>query len=200
MALTRKPLSLKARALQALALREHSRSELHQKLLRPRGLSGAASPSPRRAVAPSESEAGPQADDEGSAEHRAAQVEALLDELQAQGLLSAERFIESRVHARSARFGNRRIQAELARHGLQVDEHTAEQLRATEYERARAVWVRRYGRASEATQADADVDLAHAGAPRADAAETARQMRFLAARGFSAEVIRRVVKGAPNEE
>jgi regulatory protein len=34
----------------------------------------------------------------------------------------------------------------------------------------------------------------------ADAAGRARQMRFLAARGFSAEVIRRVVRGADDAD
>lgn len=164
-----KPPSLRARALQALSLREHSRSELRQKLLR----------RSRKA------DAGVQ-DDACSREARAAEADRLLDELQAQGLLSAERFIESRVHARSARFGNRRIQAELARHGLQVDPETAESLRRTELERARAVWARRYGLASPDT------------APTP--AEIARQVRFLAARGFSPDIIRRVVKGGSSDE
>lgn len=167
----RKPLSLKTRALQALALREHSRSELRGKLLRRAGRQ-ATGPAPgAQALGP-----GPNADE----------VDALLDALQAQGLLSPERFIESRVHARSARFGNRRIQAELAQHGLQLDTQTAEILRASELERARAVWFRRYGmRPPEAPL---------------EAADVARQMRFLAARGFSPEVIRRVVKGGPHED
>jgi regulatory protein len=155
----RKPPSLKARALQALALREHSRSELRQKLLRP----------PRLAAL-----------------SRAAEVDALLDELQAQGLLNEDRFIESRVHARSARFGNRRIQAELAQHGLELDAQTAQSLRHSELERARQVWVRRFG-AQEAERPPQPADIA-------------RQMRFLAARGFSPEVIRRVIKGSRHDD
>jgi regulatory protein len=113
-------------------------------------------------------------------------VQALLDELEARGLLCEERFMESRVHAREARFGNRRIEAELARHGLELAPEAAEELRRTELDRARAVWARRYG----AAEPDRFFD----------AAETARQMRFLAARGFSPDVIRRVVKGGLNEE
>jgi regulatory protein len=52
------------------------------------------------------------------------------------------------------------------------------QARATELERATAVWQRRFG------------------SPAAEPAERARQMRFLAGRGFEGDVIRRVVAGS----
>jgi regulatory protein len=151
------PLSLKARALQWLALREHSRIELRRKLLRAARLRDAA---PEAAVDP------------------APEVDALLEWLVANRYLSETRFVESRVHARSARFGNRRITQELAQHGAALDTATAERLKATEFDRARAIWQRKFG-----------------AAPPADAALRAKQMRFLAGRGFSAEVIRRVVRG-----
>ncbi len=194
MPLPRKPLSLKAKALQALALREHSRSELRQKLLRhppqtgarPKAL-GAGSGADRVDTSVDACQS-PEVEHGAAAERltaRAAEVDALLDELQAQGLLSIERFIESRVHARASRFGNRRIQAELAQHGLRLDTDTAQELRRTEFERAQAVWARRFGAPGDTPPAAADV---------------ARQMRFLAARGFSPEVIRRVVKGGSSEE
>jgi regulatory protein len=54
-------------------------------------------------------------------------------------------------------------------------------LKATELERAREVWRRKFP------------------LPPLDAAERARQMRFLAARGFATEVIRRVVGSGPDE-
>ena len=97
------------------------------------------------------------------------------------GLLSAERFVETRIHARTARFGNLRIRHELAQHGLAADPEQARALAASELPRARAVWAKRFG------------------TPARDAAERARQMRFLAARGFSAEVVRRVVTGADED-
>lgn len=196
MALIRKPLSLKARALQALALREHSRSELRQKLLR--GVQARARAESRAAVGHradglehgvthdmcsshrSGEDAGGPSTDPG------AEIDTLLNELQARGLLSEERFIESRVHARSGRFGNRRIQAELAQHGLALDPHTAAELQRTELDRARDVWNRRFARSGDE--------------PPASAADVARQMRFLAARGFSTDVIRRVIKGHNSEE
>lgn len=187
MALARKPLSLKARALQALALREHSRSELRQKLLRGGWNARASGQGAGTGAESAPALAQAEAPDDSATPDRAAEIDALLDELQAAGLLSEARFVESRVHARASRFGNRRIQAELARHGLRVDPETAATLRSTEYERALAVWQRRYGEA-------AGQEAPH------NPAEAARQMRFLAARGFSLEVIRRVVKGGPIED
>lgn len=154
--------SLQARAVAWLAQREYSRSELRRKLLR------AARPA---ADAPAATD--PAA--------TAAQVDALLDRLQAQDLLSDERFAESRLRLRSATRGARQVEAELARHGVTVTADALKQLRDTELDRALALWRRRYGRA--------------AGTP----AEQARQMRFLAGRGFDAEVVRRVLRIARGE-
>jgi regulatory protein len=50
-------------------------------------------------------------------------------------------------------------------------------LQATELERAREIWRKKFG------------------APPADTIESGRQMRFLLSRGFTAEVVGRVVKG-----
>ena len=58
----------------------------------------------------------------------------------------------------------------------------AGQLRATELERARAVWQKKFG------------------APAADTAARARQARFLAARGFAADVVRRVLNAWPDAD
>jgi regulatory protein len=144
--------SLKGRALQYLAQREHSRMELARKLA-------------------------PHADD-------ANDIDTVLDALQAAGWLSEERFVESVLHRKAARLGTARIRQELQGHGLAPEAVAAavERLRSTELERARAVWTRRFG-----------------GEAPTDAAERARQMRFLAARGFAAEVIRRVVRGSEDD-
>jgi regulatory protein len=111
----------------------------------------------------------------------AEEVETVLDWLQAQRYLCEERFVESRVHARASRFGNVRIRRELSQHGVELTADAARQLKNSELARAREVWSRKFGQ------------------PAADAAERARQMRFLAGRGFSTEVIRRVVQGADDE-
>jgi regulatory protein len=151
-------LSLKGRGLQILSQREHSRSELRRKLL-----------------------LHARKEEETEATAAAEQVEAVLDWLQAHRYLCEERFVESRVHARAARFGNLRIRRELAQHGVALTADAAQQLKDSELARARDIWSRKFGQ------------------PAADAAERARQMRFLAGRGFSSEVIRRVVQGADNE-
>ena len=48
-------------------------------------------------------------------------VEALLDTLEAAKFLSQERFSESLVNRRAARFGNSRILSELKSHGIEAD-------------------------------------------------------------------------------
>lgn len=152
--------SLKARALQWLAQREHSRVELRRKLL-PHAV---AEIEPAGASGDLPSELAP-----------AARVEAVLDWLEAHRYLSHERFVESRVHARSARFGNLRIRQELKQHRLALSPEAAQALKDSELQRARAVRARKF-----------------APGP-VDAAERARQARFLAGRGFSPEVIGRVL-------
>jgi regulatory protein len=157
----RPPPSLQARALGWLAQREHSRSELRRKLLRVA----------RQPPAGAEEAA----DADCAAAQAEAKVDRLLDHLQAQGLLSEERFIESRVRVRAPGLGTRRIQMELARHGLKLPAEPLQQLRDSELERATQLWLRRFG------------------APAQDLRERSRQMRFLAGRGFSAEVIHQVL-------
>jgi len=172
-------LSLKGRALQLLAQRDQSRVELRGKLLR-----HAAAEARARAVADADAEASTRRagerdgtnEDPDEATRRHDDVEALLDWLEANRYLSSERFAESRVHAREARFGNRRIRAELAQHGVALSPDAAAALAASELQRAAAVRARRF---KELPQ---------------DAAERAAQARFLAGRGFSPEVIQRVLR------
>jgi regulatory protein len=73
--------------------------------------------------------------------------------------------------------GTRRIEAELARHGLKLAAQPLQRLRDSELGRARRLWLRRFG------------------GPAEDDKTRARQMRFLAGRGFSSDVIRRVLAG-----
>ena len=172
--MVRQRLSLKGRALAWLAQREHSRSELRRKLLRV-----ARAEQVERVGEPlkaDETGAAPGACDDP--EHC---VDRLLDWLQTHRYLSEERFVESRVHARAGRYGNLRIKQELAQHGVAPDEQMLQQLRESEYGRAREVWQRKFG-----TQPT-------------DAAERAKQIRFLAQRGFSSEVVRRVIRGADDD-
>ena len=151
--------SLKACALQWLAQREQSRVELRRKLLRR-----------ARAEPLAESLA------EGRAEGITERVEAVLDWLESHGYLSAERFVESRVHARAGRFGNLRIRQELQQHQLGLSGELAKTLGESEIDRARAVRARRF-----------------AEVPR-DAAERAKQARFLIGRGFSSDAVRAALR------
>ncbi len=109
-------------------------------------------------------------------------VQALLDTLEAAKYLSAERFSDSLVHRRSARFGNNRIIAELQSHGLPGEEITRVKLEITESEAARAI------------------DILHRKypAPPLDHMERAKQARFLQQRGFSSRAIQAAMR-APRE-
>jgi regulatory protein len=111
------------------------------------------------------------------------QLELVLDELEGRGFLSAQRFAESMLHRKAARFGAARIQAELSQHRLPADiaQTVVRALRETEIDRAYTLWTKRYG----------EVAL--------DPRERAKQMRFLTARGFSSEVASRVTRGEGGE-
>lgn len=192
-------ITLRARALQWLATREHSRQELRDKLARWVRASALVAQATRRA-SDEPASPGPGDDAPGSLDD----IDALLDQLARDGLLSDARFVESRVHARSGRFGNRRIEHELKHHGVAPSTDLRQQLQRSEFERAREVWLKRFGRpgakaapTGQGAEGAAE-DGAERGAERAaernfDAAEKARQMRFLAARGFTPETIRKVL-------
>lgn len=142
----RPTLSLKARALRYLSMREHSRTELARKLAR---------------YAETEDE-----------------VNALLDVLVAAKYLSDERFSDSLVNRRAARFGNQRILAELQSHDVEP----------TEVQRIKAELIE-----SELQRA---LDVLHRKFPSApqDADERAKQQRFLLQRGFSGSVVQKAMK------
>jgi regulatory protein len=105
-------------------------------------------------------------------------VDALLDRLEAANLLSQSRFSESLVNRRAARFGNNRILSELQSHGIDTDalSDIKASLSQDEVERAREVWRKKYGQ------------------PPVDAAERAKQMRFLQQRGFSLRAIQAALR------
>ena len=176
---SRQPLSLKARAIGLLAQREHSRLELRRKLIsierRARMAATGASPA---VDAQDEADLIEDIDAAGDgATQVEATVDALLDDLAAAGYLDETRFVESRVHLRASRFGVQRIQQELAQHGLKLDAEQQDALRSSELARARDVWLRRFGPT-----------------PSREPAEQARQGRFLLARGFSPELVRRLLR------
>ena len=172
----RKPvvISLRERALRILVRREYSRLELRRRLL----------------------------------EHAASEEEldALLDALEQKKQLSDQRYAESRARVLGRKYSSARIGQELRRQGV-GDEDMAQAMqdaRAADLQRARTIWQRKFGaRTSFGLTDDADADTetaAAAGAannPAADnAAERARQIRFLQSRGFSFDIIRQVIAGS----
>ncbi len=105
------------------------------------------------------------------------EVARVLDELQARGFIDHERVAESVVYRKAGKLGGMRIRQELQAKGIEP-QHVAQAvagLGAGEVDRAREVWRRKFG------------------TPAQDANERARQARFLAARGFDGDVIRRVL-------
>ena len=105
------------------------------------------------------------------------QLQAILDELQAKGFINEERVIESVIHRRASKLGAARIRQELQAKGLPPEAmaQALAQLKGTELERAREVWQRKFGHTATEPK------------------EHARQARFLISRGFSAEVVRKIV-------
>ncbi|TXI18185.1 MAG: recombination regulator RecX [Nitrosomonas sp.] len=144
---------LEIRALRYLAQREYSRRELEQKL---------------------------------SVYARSCSAEKLsnvLDKLEQNGSLSAERVAEQIVRVRRSRLGSQRIVGELKEKG--IDEHLIGSilpyLKQTEFDTAVKIWQKKFGRLPGSRE------------------ERGKQVRFLLSRGFSMEIIRQVLLQA-NEE
>lgn len=137
--------TLLGRALRWLSVREYTRAELTQRL--------------------------------SAFEETPGQVQGVLDTLEKKGFLSDARAAQSLVHRRQGKLGAARIGQELRNKGVAPEllRDTLDGLRATERERAQAVWAQKFGEAAS------------------DRAGQMRQMRFLAARGFAADTIRQVV-------
>ena len=145
-------LSLKGRALRLLAQREHSRLELERKL----------------ATHVAEGE----------------DLAAVLDELESKDFINPERVAQSVAYRRGSKLGTARVVQEMRSKGLDDDTVRAatQQLRATEWQRAHAIWRQRFGAPGETPQ------------------EKLKQMRFLASRGFLGDVVRKVVGGQEPED
>jgi regulatory protein len=171
----RRPLSLKARALSLLTQREHSEAELRRKLMpHAKALKHVPLPTTQQRADEPVPDAGvlEAADDVDPS----ARIDEVIEWLRAHRYLDDQRFVESRLHARASRYGNLRIRQELAQHGLDRPEAASQALQASEFDRAREVWQRRFGTAPT------------------NAADHARQARFLAQRGFSAEVVSKLLR------
>jgi len=111
-------------------------------------------------------------------------VDALLDFLEKNNWLSQERFAESLINRRAARYGNSRVVAELQQHGVNGEALAELKSHLADSETARAceVWRRKFGSIA------------------VDAAGRAKQMRFLLQRGFSQRAVRVAMQGQVDDD
>jgi len=91
--------------------------------------------------------------------------------------------VESSARALERRYGAAQVRRRLERSGAHpaLVRRALEGLAPGELARARAIWAKRFGE------------------PASDPLERARQQRFLQARGFSYDIIRRVVRGSEDD-
>jgi regulatory protein len=143
---SRPALTLRQKALHALARREYSRAELARKL--------------------------------GGGGESTAEIEALLDEFEASGWLSDERFAGGAARQRQGRYSQRYILEDLKAKGVAGDtaKEAVSALEQDDYATALALWRQRFGKAP------------------ADQKEKARQVRFLQSRGFALQIVFRVLR------
>jgi regulatory protein len=113
-----------------------------------------------------------------------AEVERILDELEARGWLSERRVVEQMVHARRSRFGAQRIERDLRAKGVSGEAVAGamQDLKDGELGAAREIWRRKFGGRLPRNQA-----------------ERGKQARFLQGRGFGMDVIVKVIKGGDDQ-
>lgn len=109
----------------------------------------------------------------------AEELEDLLKKLEEKGLQSNDRFAENLVRRRSERYGIRRVAEELRQN--KIDPQKANELivemKISELDRAKQLWDKKFGELVT------------------DPKELGRQARFLASKGFDAEVVGKVIRG-----
>lgn len=158
--LVKKNPELRERALRYLARREYSRAELAAKLQ-------------HHVKAGDDFE-----------QLQPADLDALLDDLTANGLLSDARAATQLLHAKRSRFGVQRITQALRQKGIAEDliGEVLPGLKETELDTARNVWQKKFGALPQ------------------DGKEKARQVRFLQSRGFGFDVIFQVLRTSAAED
>ena len=106
------------------------------------------------------------------------ELDALLEDLVQRKFLSESRFAEARARVMSRKFGAARIKHDLRAKGVSEEgvASAAREAHVTEFERALEIWRRKFG------------------TPALDLKDRARQARFLLARGFSTDVVNRILR------
>ncbi len=113
------------------------------------------------------------------------EIATVIGQLTQQGLQSDTRFAAAYVRSNAARHGQARLRQTLRTKGVEtelINEQLANGDMADEATRAAALWRRKFG------------------TPAADAKEWAKQARFLQARGFSSDIIRRLLRDPIGED
>jgi regulatory protein len=111
-------------------------------------------------------------------------IPAILDDFKKRGWLSDARFTEQLVHARKVRYGSAKVASELREKGIAEDliAGAVEEIKAHELDYAKAVCLKKYHGAPSSRE------------------EWAKQARFLQSRGFSFDVIKKVLSSITNDE
>ena len=106
------------------------------------------------------------------------ELDALIEDLIDRRLLSESRFAEARARVMSRKFGAARVEHDLRAKGVSEDSAASaiREAHITEFARALEIWRRKFG------------------TPALDLKGRARQARFLLARGFSTDVINRILR------
>jgi len=114
----------------------------------------------------------------GQAGFDIADITPLLDEFEQKNWLSDQRFAESWVADHRARAGSVKLAYELRQRGVSdpIIESVLGDNRDSELDRAREVWRKKFG------------------TPPVDAAEKAKQIRFMLSRGFAQEIIQKTLR------
>jgi regulatory protein len=105
------------------------------------------------------------------------EVDAIIKDFQQKNWLSDVRFTEQIVHARKAKFGSMKIAHELKQKGVSAEliAVAMQHVQDNEFENAKLVWQKKFKDKPESREA------------------WAKQARFLQSRGFSLNIIRRVI-------
>lgn len=107
------------------------------------------------------------------------EIKQVLDDLKCKNFLSEERYINSYLRSKQTKYGIRKIRYDLLQKNVDTDvleDVLANNNQTDEYETAYTLWQRKFGIIATETK------------------ERLKQMRFLQSRGFSSDVITKIIK------
>ncbi|WP_159875521.1 MULTISPECIES: recombination regulator RecX [Aquitalea] len=110
------------------------------------------------------------------------QLATLLDELAERNWQSDSRFARQFTDSRGQKYGTRRLQQEMRHRGVSSDDIASVLEDRDDLNLARQQWEKKFGSVATTPQ------------------ERAKQMRFLAARGFGMDIIRQVMSGRGDDD